>query len=291
MKIHSKIVGLIIFSFVFCANVCAREEVSAALSKNEISIGDIIDFTVKAKLEQNAQISANQDFSFDGFDILNLDIKHILGKENVYELRFKLLADKVGDVIINPNAVFFINADGTNNLFFTPKKSVVVKSILGKDNNYDIKDIKKLKKIRLGTMYVALISMLIILIGLIFYLLVCGYINRPKDIVEDDPQLEALRELSLLYDTRGSVEVKDFYYTMSKILRTYISKKYRFYALEMTTSEFFKKMKPLLPSTINALEFKKYLSVFNLARYASFTPSQTEIKNSYDFTKNLLEIL
>jgi hypothetical protein len=56
----------------------------------------------------------------------------------------------------------------------------------------------------------------------------------------------------------------------------------------MTTSEFFKKMKPLLPSTINALDFKKYLSVFNLARYASFTPSQTEIKNSYDFTKNLL---
>ncbi|MDR2066335.1 MAG: hypothetical protein LBP57_00600 [Endomicrobium sp.] len=291
MRIHLKIVGLIIFSFVFCTNLCAREEVSASLSKNEISVGDIIDFTVKAKLEQNAQISANQDFSFDGFDILNLDIEHIIvGKENVYELKFKLLADKVGDVIINPNAVFFINADGTNNLFFTPKKSVVVKSILGQDNNYDIKDIKKLKKIRLGTMCVVLISMLIILIGLIFYLLVCSYINRPKDIVED-PQLEALRELSLLYETRSSVDVKDFYYKMSKILRTYISKKYKFYALEMTTSEFFKKMKPLLPSTINALDFKKYLSVFNLARYASFTPSQTEIKNSYDFTKTLLEIL
>jgi hypothetical protein len=219
MRIHLKIVGLIIFSFVFCANLCAREEVSASLSKNEISVGDIIDFTVKAKLEQNAQLSANQDFSFDGFDILNLDIEHIVGKENVYELKFKLLADKVGDVIINPNAVFFINADGTNNLFFTPKKSVVVKSILGQDNNYDIKDIKKLKKIRLGTMCVVLISMLIILIGLIFYLLVCSYINRPKDILED-PQLEALRELSLLYDTRNSVDVKNFYYKMSKILRT-----------------------------------------------------------------------
>ncbi|MDR1243813.1 MAG: hypothetical protein LBJ79_01285 [Endomicrobium sp.] len=290
MRIHSKIVGSIIFSFVFCANVCAREEVSASLSKNEIYVGDIIDFTVKAKLEQNAQISVNQDFSFEGFDILNLDIEHIVDKKNVYELKFKLLADKVGDVIINPNAVFFINADGTNNLFFTPKKSVVVKSILGQDNNYDIKDIKKLKKIRLGTMCVVLVSMLIILIGLIFYLLVCSYINRPKGMVED-PQLEALRELSLLYDTRSSADVKDFYYKMSKILRTYISKKYKFYALEMTTSEFFKKMKPLLPSTINALEFKKYLSVFNLARYASFTPSQTEIKNSYDFTKNLLEIL
>ncbi|MDR0617326.1 MAG: hypothetical protein LBG23_00865 [Endomicrobium sp.] len=290
MRIHIKIVGLIIFSFVFCANVCAREEVSASLSKDEIFVGDIIDFTVKAKLEQNAQISANQNFSFEGFDILHLEIEHILGKENVYELKFKLLADKVGEVIINPNTVFFISADGTNNLFFTPKKSVVVKSILGKGSNFDIRDIKKLKKIRLGTMCVVLISMLIILIGLIFYLLICSYINRPKNIVED-PQLEALRELSLLYDTRGSIDVKDFYYKMSKILRTYILKKYKFYALEMTTSEFFKKMKPLLPSTINALEFKKYLSVFNLARYASSTPSQTEIKNSYDFTKNLLEIL
>jgi hypothetical protein len=61
---------------------------------------------------------------------------------------------------------------------------------------------------------------------------------------------------------------------MSEILRTYISKKYKFDAMEMTTLEFFEKTKEFLPVEININEFKNYLKVFNLARYADFTPNE-----------------
>jgi hypothetical protein len=268
----------------------AKENISVYLNKDEICIGDIVDFTVKAELEQNAQISINQNFSFDGFDIVSSNIEHIIGEENIYKLNFKLLACKVGNITIEPVPVFFISSDGANNLFFTPKKNIIVKSVLGKGDNYDIKDIKPLKKIKIKIIYVVLILILIVFIILIVYLLICSYVSRTRDIVID-PKTEALNKLSLLYENRNNIDVKDFYYTMSEILRAYISTKYNLYALEMTTLEFFKKMKPLLPASISPLEFKKYLSMFNLARYASFTPNEAEIKRNYDFTKNLLELL
>ncbi|MDR0724331.1 MAG: hypothetical protein LBF23_04005 [Endomicrobium sp.] len=289
MKIYHLIIILFVSLIVFCVNIYANENISAYLDKNEILIGDVLDFRVKANLEPNAQISANQNFNFDSFDIINSNIEHLAGKENVYMLKFKLLSIKTGNVVLDSVPVFFINPDGTNNLFFTPKQDVVVKSVLDNDSN-DIKDIKALKKIKLKTVYIVLICIVVILVIIVSCLFVFSWVKRPKNIVVD-PKTKALDELNLLYTNRSNVDIREFYYTMSEILRTYVSKKYNFYALEMTTSEFFKKMKPLLPSDINVVEFKKYLSIFILAKYASFTPNETEIKKNYNFTKNLLEIL
>ena len=61
--------------------------------------------------------------------------------------------------------------------------------------------------------------------------------------------------------------------------------------MEMTTSEFFDKTKPIMPKEINVNEFKNYLKVFNLARYADFTPDEIERESNYNFTKKLLELL
>ncbi|MDR1418141.1 MAG: hypothetical protein LBI80_03160 [Endomicrobium sp.] len=290
MKISHLIIIVFVSFFVVFINIYADENISAYLDKSEILIGDILDFTVKAELEPNAQISANQNFNFDGFDIINSNIEHLVGKDNIYILKFKLLSIKTGNIIIDSVPVFFINPDGTNNLFFTPKQDIVVKSVLDNNSNQDIKDIKALQKIKLKVVYILLISIVVILTIIISYLFIFSWIRRPKNIIID-PKTKALNDLSLLYSNRNNVDIKEFYYKMSEILRTYISKKYNFYTLEMTTSEFFKKTKSLLPSDINVVEFKKYLTVFNLAKYASFTPNEVEIKKNYDFTKTLLEIL
>jgi hypothetical protein len=205
-------------------------------------------------------------------------------------LNFKLLSIKTGNITIDSVPVFFINPDGTNNLFFTPKQNIVVKSVLGINSNQDIKDIKALRKIKLKTLHLLLILLLAMLTIVVGYLFVFSWIRRPRNIIID-PKAKALNDLILLYNNRHNVDIKEFYYKMSEILRTYISEKYNFYALEMTTSEFFKKTKPLLPNNINVIEFKKYLTVFSLAKYASFTPSEAEIKKNYNFTKTILEIL
>jgi hypothetical protein len=115
--------------------------------------------------------------------------------------------------------------------------------------------------------------------------------RKKSKIIVLDGRASSLNNLNDLYQNRTNLTTRDFYYKMSEILRTYISKQYKFDAMEMTTSEFFEKTKEFLPAEVNVNEFKNYLKVFNLARYADFTPGEKEIEDNYAFTKKLLELI
>ncbi|MDR0800268.1 MAG: hypothetical protein LBN01_01885 [Endomicrobium sp.] len=295
MRKHFKyiIVG-ILFVFCICASLLyAQERVSASLNKNKVFIGDIIRFAVKVRLPHGAQISADQDFSFDDFDIISSDIRHTSAAENIYELNFNIAAYKTGTFTVNQLTVFYISSDGTDNLFFTPEAQVEVLSVIGNETAKDIKDIKALKKLRVSPVYV----LLMVIMSVLFIVCVVSVvktaaerIRKPKQF-ETDPKIKALSALNNLYKDIDSVSARIFYYKMSEILRTYVSKQYNFNAMEMTTSEFFDKIKTFIPREININEFKNYLKMFNLARYADFTPDKIETENNYNFTKKLLELL
>jgi hypothetical protein len=115
--------------------------------------------------------------------------------------------------------------------------------------------------------------------------------RKKSKIIVLDERMSSLNNLNDLYQNRTNITTRDFYYKMSEILRTYISKQYKFDAMEMTTSEFFEKTKEFLPAQVNVNEFKNYLKIFNLARYADFMPSEKEIEDNYAFTKKLLELI
>jgi hypothetical protein len=132
-----------------------------------------------------------------------------------------------------------------------------------------------------------------------FLFIVCGAsivkaaarrIKKSKQF-ETDPKIKMLSTLNDLYKDIDRVSAKIFYYKMSEILRTYASKQYNFNAREMTTSEFFDKIKIFIPREVEMSEFKNYLRMFNLAKYADFTPDKIETGNDYNFTKKLLELL
>ncbi|MDR3071355.1 MAG: BatD family protein [Endomicrobium sp.] len=294
--IHTLIVGCVVFSIVLisCFTSClfAQEIVGTSLSKNKILVGDTINFTVKAQLPANAQIGATQNFSFKDFDIITYTINRVSKTENVYELSFNIAAYKTGTLTINPLTVIYINPDGTTNLFFTPEEHVEVESIIGNNNTQNIKDIKPLKRINVNSLYIFIIINVSILLVICVIFIIKSTIknNKKSTFIETDPKTKALNELNNLYKD-NDLSTKDLYYTMSEILRTYISKQYKFDAMEMTTSEFFDKVKFLLPNEINSNELKGYLKTFNLTRYADFLPNKIEIENNYSLTKKLLELL
>jgi hypothetical protein len=271
----------------------AQEKINVSLDKNKVFIGDIVKFTVKVQLPQNAQISAAQNFDFVDFDIISSDIRRVSGTENIYELKFNVAAYKTGTLTLNQLAVFYLNSDGTDNLFFTPEAQIEVVSIVGNKAVQDIKDIKALKKLKVKSIYIFLtvIALVLLIICIISVVKAAARLIRKPKQLEIDPKTRALDALSDLYKNRNDVSARIFYYKMSEILRTYASKRYNFNAMEMTTSEFFGKVKTFIPEEINVNEFKNYLKIFNLARYADFTPSKIEIENNYNFTKNLLELL
>lgn len=281
--------------FFICPFAFAAEKASVSLSGETAFVGDIIDFKITAQLPPDAQISAGQKVTFENFDIIGYGIERVSENPNIYELNFKIAAYKTGVLDIEPVSVSYINADGSDNLFFTPEAKVEIKSVLGGQQNQDIKDIKPLVKLGIKPLYVFLMILAAAIAGILIFFLyrsISASIKiAPAAVI--DPRTQALDALNGLY-VSGEPEksgVKIFYYRMSEILRGYVSKQYGFDALEMTTAEFFDKMKPLLPQEININEFKNYLKVFNLARYAGFKPEKAEVEGNFNYTKNLLEKL
>jgi hypothetical protein len=271
----------------------AQEIVTVSLNKDKAYVGDVVKFVVKAELPKNAQISVVQNFKLDDFEILKTDIKRLPSDNNNYELKFEISAYKTGHLTIKPLTVFYINPDGTNNLFFTPEKSIEIQSLIADHKSADIKDIKSLKKLKIKDSFIVLI--VVVLFVIVMLAIYIGKdIRKEKEkakIIVLDERTSSLNNLNDLYQNRTNLTTRDFYYKMSEILRAYISKQYKFDAMEMTTSEFFEKTKEFLPAEINVNEFKNYLKVFNLARYANFTPNEKEIEDNYVFTKKLLELI
>lgn len=290
----SKFILLLLIYFSLSKPALAQENINISFDKSSAFVGDIVSLKVKAQLPQGAYINASQKFSFSSFDVLGFEIKHIDPAANIYEIDIKIAAYKTGVLQIEPQTVFYINPDGSNNLFFTPAADFEIKSILGTAPAENIKDIKPLKKLPVKTIYIVLIIFSAVL------LIVCIFAarsellkskNKKEDIILD-PKTAALKDLETLYQSPlKKTEPRLFYYKMSEIFRLYISKQYNFNALEMTSAEIFEVVKKILPQSINVNEFKSYLKVFVLAQYAAFKPEEKEIKESFKFTKELLEKL
>ncbi|MDR3253612.1 MAG: hypothetical protein LBT07_01430 [Endomicrobium sp.] len=280
--------------FIFTgSSLQAQEIINSSLDKDKVFIGDIIKFTVKMRLPKNAQISVSQNFNFNDFDIISSNIKHISASENIYELTFNIAAYKLGSLTVNPLTIFYIDSNGSANSFLTPETNVEVISIMENETVQNIKDIKSLKTLKIKAVYVCLIILTFILlfISIVSVTRIIIIPKKKQEQIEIDIKMQALKILNDLYENRNNTSTRIFYYKMSEILRTYVSKQHNFDAMEMTTSEFFDKIKIFFPKEININEFKHYLKIFNLTKYADFMPNEIETENNYNFTKKLLELL
>jgi hypothetical protein len=67
-------------------------------------------------------------------------------------------------ILKSSSALFYINPDGTNNLFFTPEKSIDIQSLIADPKSVDIKDIKSLKELKIKVGFTVLIVIVLFLI-------------------------------------------------------------------------------------------------------------------------------
>ncbi|MDR2771970.1 MAG: hypothetical protein LBB93_00700 [Elusimicrobiota bacterium] len=269
----------------------AQEKISTTFNKTNALVGDIIEMVVTVELEQEAYVSSKQNLSFNNFDIRNITVRHLSISPNIFELVLEIAAYKTGELAIEPTVVFYINSDGTNNLFFTPYQTFSIVSSIN-DNKAQIRDLKPPRKLSIEPFYFVLMILIILIIASLAFLIYKDFSEPKKVETPVDPQTAALNSLNELYQTdMKNIDSRLFYYVMSGILREYISLKYNCNAMEMTTREFFESIKKILPHNIDEKEVAKYLKLFNIVRYAAFEPGYEENEKSYAFTKMLLETL
>ena len=223
----------------------------AEVDRNQITLGDIITYTVTIRHDTDLKPSAPDFSSIEGFDLLESDAGYPREVEGQIEQEFsvQLRADIVGPTTIPPLPIPFetVQSEGEKIVpgeIKTPEVTVEVQSVLRMQGEpSDIRDIKDAVDVgRNWTPWIfAGLNLLLVLIILYLFwkyrtVKSSAPVEKPFELA---PHEKALRELDIL-KRKGLLDQGDAYqhfFELSEIFRRYLGWRYRFPAPDWTTEE------------------------------------------------------
>ncbi len=204
----------------------------------------------------------------------------------LYEKWFRLQADIVGTYIIPSMTVSYAEKNGDKKELKTPQIFLEVTSSLTNqegEESTDIIDIKPLRKIKRDLkLFIiagcAAAGILLVAAGLFFY-----FKNRKKSKLEKRraAHVIAFEELEKL-EKDGLIErgiIKDHYFRLSDIFRTYIENRFDISAVEQTTPELVPEIRKLadVDASVKS-KAEEFLEYSDLVKFAKYSPQQDEIE-------------
>lgn len=294
---------LIIFTIIPCVFSASDISVKAEVDRAFITIGDEINFKITVRhdskskiLEMDASdalsdftIKKTSHFSFEDAGFTNEGKNYVITN---YEL---------GDYVIKPIKIQYKEQSGPVKSISSNQLYISVGSVdKNKDPNSDIKGPKGV--ISLKSPILPWILLIIALLALGSFFVWKFYYKANKSNLEalespltpHDEAYKALNELEYS-DLLKQGNVKLYFFRMSEILRRFLERRFQIRALESTTGEVTNALKPLITMD-NMTLIREVLSFCDLAKFAKYTPSPSEIleqnkqaKLVVDRTKEIIE--
>lgn len=284
--------GLVLLSGAVLAEEQTPISVKAEVNRASITIGDPVTYTVMIRSAPNVQILSPIPYpSKELFKIQKIEeIKNEDGGMLITGKKFTLTAFQLGDYILDPVEVEYrIKGEGKTpapkediRKIQTSKIFITVKSVGDGKPQTDIKGLKSVLSIPLNVLGFVLAGIAAFLL-LIVPFLVRWWKKRaalppaPKVILTAEQ--EALVQLNQLFDSSLIREgrVKEYYFILSEILRSYLEKRYKIAAVESTTFEIVRTLKSLDVAPMLKNKIREVLEAADLAKFAKWKPEPVEI--------------
>lgn len=163
----------------------------------------------------------------------------------------------------------------------------------------DIRDIKPPVYFTPNYTFIFLLLVFVLIVLIIFFvrLFLKKHKQKPEEL--ETPILrspyeiacEALEKLKAKnLPARGLI--KEYYSELSGIVRYYLEGRYGFRAPEMTTEEFLQTLRSSSSDYLNGAQknlLKNFLTHCDLVKFAKYGPSETEIEQSFQAARKLLD--
>jgi hypothetical protein len=274
-------------------------ELRAYVDKSTITIGEKVTYTLEIDADNNLRIEfPSYVTGLGGFVVKDFgkDEKKI-GRNWTRKKQWYLLDTyTTGSYVIPQQQITAELPDGRRETLKSPEIFVEVKSVIGEEGeDVGLRDIKKPLTVKKDAPVVLLtVILLIILIaaGLILWRLYLKKISVQKKEPSLPPDEIAFRELERI-EGLGLLEkskLKEYYYMVSLVLRTYLENRFSLKAPEQTTEEFLESVvnsDKLEGRHINIL--KEYLNHCDLVKYAKFDPGKAQAKALVDTTRRFID--
>lgn len=292
---------LVLGTYGYAADVDAIR-VKAEVDKAFLTIGDPVTYTVTIECAPDIQVLSN----IPAPDSNILEIKKVedinkKGKKTVISgKKFILTTYRLGEFVLDPVKIEYRKEGQAIKTLQTNKLYLTVRSVAEGETQEDIRDVKSVVpyKFRMGKFLwtAAVLGFLAAIFALIRFL-------RGKKIAMTpappplSPEEEALFHLGELYESdllkRGFF--KAYYLRLSEILRIYFEKRYKILAVESTTLEILRALKP---QHLDAQLYQKIqfvLEAADLAKFAKWVPTAPEVlhlnKKSEEIVKESVPVL
>jgi hypothetical protein len=270
------------------AGACVAAEtddirVKAEVDKAFLTIGDPVTYTVTVEHAPDIQIlSAVPAPDSDILEIKKIeDIRKKHKKKIITGRKFILTTYRLGEFILDPVTIQYRKDDTPPKSIQTQKLYLTVKSVTEGEPKEDIRDVKSVVpfKLRFGKLLWALLALALLAGGYFlyrFFLKKKALAAPPAPLLT--PEEEAMLHLTELFESdllkRGLAKI--YYLRLSEILRVYFEKHYGILAVESTTMEILRALKPQHLGTELFQKIQYVLESSDLAKFAKWVPPAAE---------------
>jgi hypothetical protein len=298
-KIRSFLVVVILLAVVIPSSA-EDIRVTARVDSNKVLIGDWIALHLEVEHRSNIQIQwpVIAD-SLEGFEIVKRDTPVVKteGQNVLQTCTFIITAFDSGTKVIPPLAFGYRQQGDT--AVKTAETSPIPIFVHGValDSSKEIKDIKS--PLSVPITFAELLPYLIglIVIGLLIWSIITirKRLARGEPIIPEAPQrpahevaLEALRSLDAEHVWQRG-KVKEYYSTLTDIVRTYIEKRFPVIAMEMTSDEILSASAIAALSKDRMTKLKDLLLRADLVKFAKYQPVQQDHETSMSEAVSFVE--
>ena len=258
--------------------------VKAEIDKAFLTVGDRLTYTVTVEHAPDIQVLSS--IPSPASDILEVKkIEEISKKEKkrtVEGRKFILTTYRLGEFILDPVTIQYRKAGQAIKSLQTNKLYLTVKSIAGGKTQEDIRDIKPVVPLGIhpGKWLVILAVLAILAAGFGIYRRFFHKRDAGRPAPSPlTPEEEALLHLTELFESdilkRGLI--KQYYLRLSEILRVFFEKRYQILAVELTTLETLRALRPqhIDPALYQKIQY--VLEAADLAKFAKWVPTASEV--------------
>lgn len=271
----------------------ADKVIRPTLDKTKGFVGDLFNYTLQLTHDPAERYLVPAEPAFKPFDVRGRDFyKRTLEDGRVEEtFVFRIAVYKVGAYRTPPIDIPFVTRDGRTLRAVAQELDITIESVLPAGPELPpLKDVKAPMHLVVRDWRLLWLAGILGALGLLALFAWLAYRYGKKIAARERPapppppprpaHLIAYEKLAVVTLPTTDGELRTFYESVSNIVREYCGNRYGFLALDMTTGEILKMVKPISAGGrapgLHLMELQSFLSDADLVKFAKFVPGSNE---------------
>ncbi len=276
-----------------------KPTIDARVEQDSVGIGDRFTYSIIVERDM-AQVVEFPEFSFDKgspvelMESLPVDTLSQDGRRLKLRKRYSLTSFEEGELNLGVARVLYLDKNIADTLSTVDSLRLVINTFKIDSTSQSIYDLKAQRAMpfRFDEVkgYLKWGLIILVIVAAILYYVIKALAARGKKLTDLfkptpplPPHIEAIKALEELHNQKmwQNEKYKEYYSTLSNILRHYIARRFEITAMEMTSEEIIEAMKGVDIPSKSSMDLTALLRDADLVKFAKATPEGEENEAHY----------